>query len=430
MLNSLIPQRSRVAFVTVVVTLLLLAAPEGSHAFAADRAPDIEATEINSGATVSLDQYEGKVVLLNIWATWCIPCREEMPELQALHDEFGGQGLEIIGVSIDRDGRESAVREFRDEMGVEFTILHDPDNDVSRAFQTTGVPETFLIDRTGAIVYNWKGALEEGSPHVRKTIQATLDGRAVEDGAGGIATVGLTVAFAAGVLSLLSPCVFPLLPTYATYITGISVDERVKVTDPSLRASHRWIALRYGLLFVLGFSVVFIALGASASAVGELLQSWRVWLARTGGILLIVMGLHMVGVIRIPLLDRVTRPSVSARKSGTRSLTTFLVGMAFGAGWTPCIGPVLAGILTMAAASATMSQGVLLLAVYSAGLAVPFLLSTVLIDQFMAHRPAIGPWLPKLERVSAMLIFGIGVLMALGAFNRLAEITARWEWLV
>lgn len=135
--------------------------------------------------------------------------------------------------------------------------------------------------------------------------------------------------------------------------------------------------------------------------------------------MLLVMGVHMLGIWRIAGLDRIVRPSMGSGSSSARPIGTFAIGMAFGAGWTPCIGPALASILTLAAASASMGQGVALLATYSLGLAVPFLLGTVLIERFMRHRKQMGPWLPRLERASAVLILIIGVLMITGALTRI-----------
>jgi cytochrome c-type biogenesis protein len=132
----------------------------------------------------------------------------------------------------------------------------------------------------------------------------------------------------------------------------------------------------------------------------------------------------MLGVFRIAALDRIVRPSFGQSGAPVRPISTFAVGMAFGAGWTPCIGPALASILTLAAATASMGQGVLLLTIYSLGLAVPFLLGTVLIDRFMRHRKGFGPWLPRLERISAVLIIAIGILMLSGALTRLTAWTS------
>jgi cytochrome c-type biogenesis protein len=411
------------AFLTLVgLGLVLLAgAPQAS----AESAPDLSAPWLDGSGDLSLRDLEGEVVLVNIWATWCEPCQREMPELEALYEQYGPEGLQVIGVSLDVGGSNERIQEFATDLGVTFPLVRDQAGDFQQAFRTSGVPETILIDRSGEIAYQWKGELEAGSLENRELIESALASVGPVDSSAlpTIATVSLLAAFAAGLLSVLSPCVFPLLPTYAAYITGISVDEMTHQQGDERRRTRR-IALRNGILFVTGFTLVFIAMGASASAIGGWLHDYRDWIARIGGVLLLVMGVHMLGVLRIPALDRIVRPQVNAVGGARRPLGTLAVGMAFGAGWTPCIGPALASILTLAAATASMGQGILLLTIYSLGLAVPFLLGTVLIERLMRHRRGFGPWLPRLERISAVLIIAIGLLMVTGALTRLTEWTS------
>ena len=180
------------------------------------------------------------------------------------------------------------------------------------------------------------------------------------------ASLGLFVAFAAGLLSFLSPCVLPLVPSYIGFLTGMSLPEM---------AARRRVALLHALLFVLGFSLVFMLLGASATALGRALNYYQQWLQRIGGVLIILFGLVCLGVIKAPFLSQERRLQLEQKPVGL--LGSALVGMAFGAGWTPCIGPVLGAILGLAATSHDLSRGMLLLGVYSAGLAVPFLLAAV-----------------------------------------------------
>jgi cytochrome c biogenesis protein CcmG, thiol:disulfide interchange protein DsbE len=160
------------------VALLLLAACGESDRFrplqVGDAAPPYAATDLD-GDTVTLAALRGQAVLLNIWATWCAPCREEMPELQALHDRFAGRGLRVVGVSIDASGSEEPIRYFLDHFGISFTILHDPDEKVSRQFRSRGVPETFLIDRHGLIAHRWYGRFELSADALRR-IEAALTG--------------------------------------------------------------------------------------------------------------------------------------------------------------------------------------------------------------------------------------------------------------
>lgn len=331
-------------------------------------------------------------------------------------------GLMVVGVNIDRTRSNAEIAAFATEYGAGFPIVVDPGNTFARAFRTSGVPETVLIDRSGAIAHQWKGALEDDDPETRRLIQAALDspGPLDDTAVPGVVSVGLAAAFLAGLVSILSPCVFPLIPTYAAFITGASVEE----LTARQRGGARWRTLRRGILFVAGFSAVFIALGASASALGEVLHDSRVWIARGGGIVMLIMGLHLLGVFRIPVIDRVARLDIGTRH-GIGPLGTVAIGVAFGASWTPCIGPVLASILTLAAASASVWQGVTLLAVYSLGLAVPFLLATVLLDRFMVRRARFGVWLPRIERLSGALIVLIGILMVTGTLERLATRAAQ-----
>src|ERR1700741_403194 len=192
-------------------------------------------------------------------------------------------------------------------------------------------------------------------------------------------SLGLLVAFSAGLLSFLSPCVLPLVPSYATFITGMSLDE----LGAAEGARTRRAVLVHGVLFVLGFSAVFLALGASATFIGALLHYASRWVEMVGGVLLILFGAYLLGALRwLPGAGREWRLHLAEKPVGY--LGTVLVGITFGAGWTPCIGPVLGGVLKMAASRASMGEGIGLLAGYSAGLAIPFLLSTVLIDWFLA----------------------------------------------
>lgn len=234
--------------------------------------------------------------------------------------------------------------------------------------------------------------------------------------------VGLAVAFAAGLLSFLSPCVLPLIPSYVTFITGMSLDE---LTDAEgERERVRRAVLVHGMLFVLGFTIVFVILGASATFLGSLFAYASRWVERVGGVLLIAFGLYLLGALRLPGAGREWRVHLGDKPLGY--LGTVLVGVTFGAGWTPCIGPVLGGILTLAATSGSVGGGVALLLVYSAGLAVPFLLAALLLQRFLGSMRRIGPWLPWVSRISGILLLVLGVLMLTGSFTTLTAMLARW----
>jgi cytochrome c-type biogenesis protein len=221
--------------------------------------------------------------------------------------------------------------------------------------------------------------------------------------------LGIIVAFMAGLLSFLSPCVLPLVPSYIGFLTGMTLGEM---------ADRRRTALIHALLFVAGFSLVFMLLGASATALGRALNYYQVWLQRVGGALIIVFGLLCLGAFKVGFLSQERRVHLERKPLGY--LGSALVGMAFAAGWTPCIGPVLGGILGLAAASSDVSRGMLLLAVYSAGLAVPFLIAAVALESFLEWFQRFRRYLPWVMRASGVLLIVVGLLLVTGEFTRLA----------
>ena len=226
--------------------------------------------------------------------------------------------------------------------------------------------------------------------------------------------LSIPIAFVAGVVSFLSPCVLPLVPGYISMLSGESIEELKAGAGPGLMAR----IFRNSLAFVVGFSVVFIALGASATAVGNFLVARRTIFNIVAGIVIIVFGLHLTGLVKIPLLYREARLNTGAPKRGLGG--SFLLGFAFAFGWTPCIGPILTGILALAAMRETVFQGMFLLGVYSAGLAIPFVLTGVGLGQFMKFYSGFRKHLQVVEIFSGVLLIAIGLLMA---FNRLGIIS-------
>ena len=227
-------------------------------------------------------------------------------------------------------------------------------------------------------------------------------------------SIGVLVSFTAGLLSFLSPCVLPLIPSYVTFITGMSLDE--------VKASRRT-AIVHSLLFILGFTLVFIALGASASALGRVIFSAREWIARIGGVLIIVFGLYLLGVFDLALFSRERRVHFANKPAGY--LGTVLVGIAFGAGWTPCIGPILGSILTFAASEADLRQGLVLLLAYSMGLAVPFLLAAVAVDKFVALFAKYKGAMLWVNRIGGVVLIAIGILLVSNYFTLIASYLQR-----
>jgi cytochrome c-type biogenesis protein len=225
-------------------------------------------------------------------------------------------------------------------------------------------------------------------------------------------SIGFATAFAAGVISFLSPCVLPLVPGYLSYVAGTSLET---LRD---RQSARLDSLGYALCFVLGFSTVFVAFGASATALGGLLLSWRYELGILAGVVVLLFGLHMAGLLPIHLLEREAR--FHAEIKGGRVVGAFLLGLAFAFGWTPCIGPVLGVILTMSASSANLATGTALLAVYSLGLGLPFLLAALFTDVLLERLRQLTRTGRRLQRGSGVLLAVVGVLMITGQLEAMA----------
>lgn len=224
--------------------------------------------------------------------------------------------------------------------------------------------------------------------------------------------VGILIAVTAGLLSFLSPCVLPLVPSYLSFVTGMTLDDLQEGGD-------RRAVLVHSLLFVSGFTLVFLVMGASASFLGQFFILYRDWLARLGGVIILVFGLHLLGVFRITALLRERRVQLSDKPAG--HMGTLAVGAAFGAGWTPCIGPILGAILGLAGTSDTVWQGTGLLLAYSAGLAIPFLVAALALDWFLRAFRRFRRWIPVVEKASGLLLIFLGVLLITGRFALLAS---------
>ena len=230
--------------------------------------------------------------------------------------------------------------------------------------------------------------------------------------------VTLLAAFAAGFLSFISPCVLPLIPGYVSFVSGVSLDEMRGGTDAKASAILRRRTFFTSLAFVLGFSLVFIALGASASAIGQLVMNRLSLLGKIGGAVIILCGLHTMGILRSGGLYQEKRVQTQRKPGGP--FGTMLVGIAFAFGWTPCIGPILAGIMAVAASKETVGQGVQLLAAYSLGLGIPFFASAIAINRFFGAMSRIRRHYHTIELVSGGLLVAIGLLIFTGKFAVLA----------
>lgn len=223
-------------------------------------------------------------------------------------------------------------------------------------------------------------------------------------------SLGIAIAFTAGLLSFLSPCVLPLIPSYVTFITGLSLEDVQRT---------RRTALIHSLLFILGFSLIFLSLGATATVLGRTLLSQREWISRVGGVLIIVFGLYTMGAFNIAAFSRERRFHLADKPVGY--LGSVLVGIAFGAGWTPCIGPILGSILIFTSTSSDLGRGMQLLSAYSLGLALPFLAASLMIERFLAVFARFRRQMVWVTRAAGLLLIAVGLLLLTDYFTILAS---------
>ncbi|MBF0210070.1 MAG: sulfite exporter TauE/SafE family protein [Desulfamplus sp.] len=229
-------------------------------------------------------------------------------------------------------------------------------------------------------------------------------------------TVSYQAALAAGLLSFFSPCILPLIPAYFSFITGLSLDELTTGDDRKTRVKVMLATLAY----IGGFSFVFILLGASVSFLGGVISSFS-WLIRyVGGAIIIIFGLHLLGIINIKSLNFEKRMHISEKPM--HLMGTFVIGMAFGAGWTPCIGPLLGSILIVAGGQETILQGVLLLTLYSVGLALPFIIISFFINRLLEIMKRAKKVLLYINKISGLLLIALGILLITDKFRLLAGV--------
>jgi len=221
-----------------------------------------------------------------------------------------------------------------------------------------------------------------------------------------ITNISLVAAFSAGLLSFVSPCVLPLVPSYISYITGLSIEQ---LTDATVRSKFKKSIIVNALLFIAGFTAVFVSFGASASFIGQALMIYQDHIRRIGGILIIVLGLYLLGVLNISFLKMEHRFQFRSRPVGY--VGSFLIGVAFAAGWTPCVGPVLGTILLYASTTDSMMNGVLLLTSYSLGLGLPLFLTALGVDRFLAYFKQARLYLWAVSTVSGVLLIIVGIMI-------------------
>ncbi len=231
--------------------------------------------------------------------------------------------------------------------------------------------------------------------------------------------VSFPLAFLAGLVSFLSPCILPVVPSYLAFVSGLTLEE---LQSGESVAGARRRAVLHTVLFGIGFGLVFMTLGAGASAAGQAFNRALPWVTRAGGLVVVLFGLHLAGALRIPALAREVRLDWARRPAGP--VGSLLVGVAFGAAWTPCVGPVLASILLYAGFEGTVARGTLLLGTYGLGLAVPFVGSALAFNWFMAGRSGVRRWLVPLERGAGAVLLVVGFLMVTGRWADLNRFLA------
>ncbi|MBH0205784.1 MAG: cytochrome c biogenesis protein CcdA [Nitrospira sp.] len=236
-----------------------------------------------------------------------------------------------------------------------------------------------------------------------------------------IPQISLIAAFSAGLLSFVSPCVLPLVPSYISYITGLSVEQ---LTDASERVKFKKAIVLNSLLFIAGFSSVFIAFGASASLLGQVLITYQDHIRRFGGVLIVVFGLYLLGVLNLNFLKMEHRFQFRSRPAGY--LGSFLIGVAFAAGWTPCVGPVLGSILLYASTTDSLVSGVVLLTSYSLGLGLPLFLTALGVDRFLAYFKQARAYLWGVSTVSGVLLVVVGVMIYANSLTMVTSFLERY----
>jgi cytochrome c-type biogenesis protein len=230
------------------------------------------------------------------------------------------------------------------------------------------------------------------------------------------------LAFAAGLVSFLSPCVLPVVPSCIAFVSGLTLGELE--TTPTREARAR--AALHSTLFMVGFGIVFMTLGLVATTAGMVIARALPWINRAGGVMMVAFGALLLGLLKIPVLARDLRPGLSAdgRPLGMGAVGSLAAGVAFGAGWTPCIGPILASVLLYASLEATMVQGTLLLATYAVGLGIPFIVASVALNWFLAGSARVRNWMVPLQRIAGGVLVAIGLSMVTGQFARLTAFLA------
>ncbi len=234
--------------------------------------------------------------------------------------------------------------------------------------------------------------------------------------------VSFIMAFLAGLLSFVSPCVLPVIPFYITFITGLTYDE---LTATDNKKEIRWLTVKNSLIFIAGFSFIFIMLGAGATSAGKFFLTKQDLIRKSGGVIIIILGLYFMGVLKLKFLMSEKRVQIQNKPAGY--LGTFLVGVAFAAGWTPCIGPILGSILLIASTKESVITGIELLAAYSAGLGLPLLLTSFAVNSFLAYFKKLNRWMNFISIMSGVFLVILGVLLMTNSLTIVTSLLSKYN---
>jgi cytochrome c-type biogenesis protein len=377
-----------------------------------------------NGRPVDLNRFhDGKAVWLNLFTTWCPDCQEEMPTLvEASRDH---PDVRFLGVALAEGKAET--EKFVRAHGVPYPIVYDQDDTISGPYEVRPIPVNIGIRPDGTIAFRTHAVTAADIPGLMGLLTGkTGEARPAPDRTPSKAifklfgTFPLAAAFLAGILTFLSPCVLPMIPIYLA-ILGHPLPSPADGTPGIARMT----LFASALMFVIGFTLVFTLLGATATALGRLLSAYAGLLRVAGGIFVAAMGLHLTGLFRILPLYRELRWRPSPGLGGRTG--AFVMGMAFAAGWAPCVGPILSSILLYSAASATVAKGAALLAVYSVGLGTPFLVASLSLPGLKRFSGMLRPHYKTLEIASGAFLVGLGGLLITDRLAVLSRIFA-YPW--
>lgn len=395
-----------------IVFFLLTGAPSLDAAegpYPGKIAPDFTLTDLEGRAITLKSLYEKGPVWLSLFTTWCKECLYETPllvETSKQHPE-----IQFLAVSLMEE-REEAQR-FKTQYLIPYPVLLDSEGEILDLYKIQPIPVNFGIGKGGTILFRRQSVEAVEMPDLLRLFSQGPQSQAVALGSlTSFKNFPWLASFMAGILTFFSPCILPLIPVYISLLGGFGLESLLQKQQTK---KARLALVAHTGVFVLGFGGVFTLLGATASAVGQAFMGIQDWIRLIGGALMIIFGLHLSGVFKILPFYREWRFEIKNRPTGLAG--AFLMGVVFAAGWTPCVGPVLSTILLYSASEATINQGIALLAVFSAGIGIPFLAASAFLAQFHKFSQKIKPYFGAIETGAGVLLMILGVLLLTNKFS-------------